>query len=116
MKRFAISCATTVGAVVVALAIVGCPQRKSASEAPRTRPRSVSSAPRVITPPPSMFAETSPSQSGTTSTPSVVASPMLAAKEAAELETDYLARTEFADKVEALYARAPERRNAPRYP
>ena len=103
MKRFAIFCATTVSAVVVALAMVGCQQRKSASEAPRTPPRSASPASRVVTPPPSMFAETSPSQSGTTSALSVVADPRVAAKEAAALETDYLAKTEFTDKVEALY-------------
>jgi hypothetical protein len=103
MKRLAIFCATTVGAVVIALVMVGCPQRKSASEEPRTPPRSASPVPRVITPPPSMFAETLPSQSGGTSALSVVEDPKLAAKEAAALGTDYLAKTEFADKVEALY-------------
>ena len=103
MKRFAIFCATTVSAVVIALAMIGCPQPKSASEEPRTPPKSASPAPRVITPPPSMFAETSPSKSKTTSAQSVVADPKLAAKEAATLEKTYLTKTEFADKVEALY-------------
>jgi len=103
MKRSAIFCATTAGAVVVALAMVGCPQHRSTSEEPQTPPKSVSHAPRVNTPPPSVFSETSPSKTGTTSTVSVVEDPKLIAKEAAELETDYMAKTEFADKVETLY-------------
>ena len=104
MKRFAIFCASTASAIVIALAIVGCPQRKPASEEPRTSPKSASSAPRVVTPPPSIFTATSPSRSGTTSALSVVADPKLAAEEAAALETNYLAKTEFADKVETVYS------------
>ena len=103
MKQFSIFCATTASAVVIALGTVGCPQHKSTSEEPRTPPRSASRAPRVVTPPPSMFDGTSASQSGKTSALSVVAESKLAAKEAGALETYYLAKTEFADKVETLY-------------
>ena len=104
MKRFAIFCATIVSAVVIALAVVGCPRHKSESKTPQ-KP-SGSMAPRVVTPPP-VFAEPSPSvpemPSATTGVVTVVEDPRVVAKEAADLEKEYTAKTEFVDKIEALY-------------
>jgi HEAT repeat protein len=101
MRRSAIYFATAVSVVVCALVIIGCRPRKS--EEPQTPPKPASPAPRVTTAPPPRVVEPSPSQSKTTSSSVVVTDPKLAAKEAAALEMDYLAKTNFAEKVEALY-------------
>ncbi len=102
MKRFTVSCASAVSVVVITLAVVGCSQHEAEEPQPPLKP--ASHAPRVISTPPSMSAEISPSESGKMAgLPAVEGDSMLAAKEAAALETNYLAQTEFADKVETLY-------------
>ena len=104
MKRFAIFCVTAVSVVVIALAMVGCRQRESGSEEPRTPSKSVSPAPRVTTPPPSALAGKLPPNRGTrTAPPTVMTDSRLADKEAAALEKDYMATTDFAGKIEMLY-------------
>ena len=104
MRRFAIFCVAAVGMVVIALAMVGCRQPKSESEEPQTPSKSVSPAPRVTTPPPSALDGKLPPNHGTrTAPPTVMTDSRLADKEAAALETDYLATNDFASKIETLY-------------